>query len=218
VNELVSSVIEMEEVLPAVYTPVFTPSLKSSELIPLSELLPDEQNARKHPEPNIEAIASSLQRFGQQTPIVINKQNVIIKGNGTHEAAKRLNWSGLWAVTSELPDGEDRAYALADNRSGELAVWDYSIIAEHMRVFAETGVVPDGLGWTPQEIQAIGSATHADLGELFDIPRRDEAGHLVLSFEGELAESVRAKLLEHGSSPRAGLLHLLGLEEPEESE
>ncbi|CAN5204140.1 hypothetical protein BH09PAT1_BH09PAT1_1500 [soil metagenome] len=40
-------------------------------------------------------IAASLQRFKQQKPIVVGSDNVIIADNGTHLAAKLLNWEAI---------------------------------------------------------------------------------------------------------------------------
>jgi ParB-like chromosome segregation protein Spo0J len=53
------------------------------------------QNARKHSDENLSAIASSLKEFGQRKPIVITFDNVIVAGNGTVEAAKFLGWSDV---------------------------------------------------------------------------------------------------------------------------
>ena len=52
----------------------------------------DPANVRKHDEKNLEAIKSSLLRFGQQKPIVVDGKGIVIAGNGTLTAAKALGW------------------------------------------------------------------------------------------------------------------------------
>jgi ParB-like chromosome segregation protein Spo0J len=92
--------------------------------VAIDELQPDPENARVHSERNINAIAKSLSTFGQRKPIVV-AGGTIVAGNGTVEAARRIGWTHITAV--EYPADritEARAYAIADNRTGELSLWD----------------------------------------------------------------------------------------------
>jgi ParB-like chromosome segregation protein Spo0J len=99
------------------------------EQIPISSLSPDPANARTHGERNLEQIKSSLRRFGQQKPIVIDANRVVRAGNGTLAAAKSLGWTTIAAVRSDLIGAEMTAYAIADNRTAELAGWDEEVLA-----------------------------------------------------------------------------------------
>jgi DNA modification methylase len=94
-------------------------------LRPTSDLQIDPENLRQHDDRNLQAIAKSLQRFGQQKPIVVDTEGRIVAGNGTHQAAVEiLHWTHLAVVTTTLTARERKAYAIADNRSAELAAWD----------------------------------------------------------------------------------------------
>lgn len=97
--------------------------------IKIAELSKDPANARKHSERNIETIIGSLRRFGQQKPIVVDKSKVVRAGNGTLEAAKRIGWETVEAYVSDLTGSEMTAYAIADNRTAELADWDDAALA-----------------------------------------------------------------------------------------
>ena len=68
------------------------------------ELVSDPNNARTHNTKNIEAIKGSLLKFGQQKPIVINKEGVVIAGNGTLQSARELGWQEIDVVVTELND------------------------------------------------------------------------------------------------------------------
>ena len=53
---------------------------------------------------DITALAESLKRFGQISPIVITKKNVLIAGGRRLEAARSLGWRNINAVVAEIPD------------------------------------------------------------------------------------------------------------------
>jgi ParB-like chromosome segregation protein Spo0J len=92
--------------------------------MPIDQLFFDPANARKHGSRNLEAIKASLRRFGQQKPIVIDPSNTVLAGNGTLRAAYELGWAHVQCVRSTLKAGEASAFAIADNRTAELAEWD----------------------------------------------------------------------------------------------
>jgi ParB-like chromosome segregation protein Spo0J len=92
--------------------------------IEISRLAQDPNNARRHSEKNLKVIKGSLAKFGQQKPIVIDSKHVVIAGNGTLEAAKELGWTHINVVVTELDELGKMAFALADNKTSELAEWD----------------------------------------------------------------------------------------------
>jgi len=105
------------------------------KVIAIDDLILDPDNARAHNQKNLDAIAKSLQMFGQRKPVVITKELVVVAGNGTLEAAKQIGWKGLSCVT--VPDDWDsdtiKAYALADNRTAELASWNTEVLLGQLR-------------------------------------------------------------------------------------
>ena len=122
----------------------------------IAQLSLDPQNARKHSQRNLDAIAASLDKFGQRKPIVIHK-GVILAGNGTVEAAKSLGWTDIDAVEvpSEWDDETAKAFALADNRSAELAEWDESILAKQLLELDAGGWDINELGFElPQVVES----------------------------------------------------------------
>jgi ParB-like chromosome segregation protein Spo0J len=103
--------------------------MNNVEWVPISSLSQDPSNARKHPDRNLEQIKASLRRFGQQKPIVVDATNTVRAGNGTLAAAIALGWTSIAIVRSDLPKTELTAYAIADNRTAELAEWDAQILS-----------------------------------------------------------------------------------------
>ncbi|MGA3066096.1 MAG: ParB N-terminal domain-containing protein [Tepidisphaeraceae bacterium] len=118
------------------------------ETAAIEGLSADPANARKHGERNLEAIAASLRRFGQQKPIVVDTRGVVRAGNGTLAAAKSLGWTHIDVVRSNLPVSELTAFSIADNRTAELAEWDADVLGK----LAEAGELKN-LGFDDDELQ-----------------------------------------------------------------
>lgn len=87
---------------------------------------------------NVEAVARSLERFGQRKPVVVNANNgEVIAGNHTVEAAVSLGWDEVAAVMVDDDPGTAGAFALADNRTADLAGYDDAALAELVREVVE---------------------------------------------------------------------------------
>ena len=123
------------------------------ENVKIADLTPDPNNARTHDDTNLKAIQGSLTQFGQRKPIVISQDNVIVAGNGTVEAAKRLGWTEIEAVRVPADWDADRikAFALADNRTAELAGWNPQVMSAQLLELAEAGFDIEEFGFELQE-------------------------------------------------------------------
>jgi len=98
--------------------------------IPIGEIKPYEKNAKKHPEKQIKQIADSIQAFGFNQAIVVDKNDVVIVGHGILEAAKMLNLTTVPVLKIDIDEEKAKAYRLADNRLNE-SDWDMkAVIAE----------------------------------------------------------------------------------------
>jgi DNA modification methylase len=115
-------------------------------------LIKDAVNARSHDLKNIEAIKGSLKRFGQQKPIVVTPENIVIAGNGTLEAARQLGWKEIWAHVTDLKGVDRTAFALADNRSAELATWDDEILGKTLQALREENFDLDSIGFDTSDL------------------------------------------------------------------
>jgi DNA modification methylase len=90
----------------------------------IADLSLDPSNVRKHSRRNLDAIKASLRKFGQQKPIVVDAKGIVLAGNGTLTAAQELGWTEIQIVRTELAGVEATAFAIADNRTAELAEWE----------------------------------------------------------------------------------------------
>jgi DNA modification methylase len=117
----------------------------------IDNLRPDSRNARKHGKKNLATIRASLEQFGQQRAAVIRSDGTVLAGNGMLEAARELGWTDLavTVVPDDWTDEQARAYALADNRTGELAEWDVAVLDEHLVELEVAGLDIESLGFEP---------------------------------------------------------------------
>ena len=108
--------------------------IRSIKRIPVKDLKPYENNAKKHGERQIERLAASIQEFGFVSPILIDKDNVIIAGHGRFAAATRLGLEKVPCVCVEgLTEDQKKAYILADNRLSELDTsWDMDLVQKEL--------------------------------------------------------------------------------------
>ena len=133
-----------------------------SLLVPIDSLLPLEGNPRRG---NISAIISSYVEFGQVKPIVIRPNDdgtsTVIAGNHQMEAAKKLGWTHIAAVTFDADNSRAIAFALADNRTMELGHTEQSALNQMLVDVSD--IYPElleGLGWDEIELAEI--SEHAD--------------------------------------------------------
>jgi ParB-like chromosome segregation protein Spo0J len=134
----------------------------------VADLSADPANVRKHDEKNIEAIVGSLRRFGQQVPIVVDKSGTVRAGNARLEAARRLGWETIEAYVSNLTGSEMTAYAIADNRTSELADWDTASLAATLEALQyDDDDLLKVTGFTEDELAqlAIEAMAGLDLGD-----------------------------------------------------
>jgi len=93
--------------------------------LPIGSILLDPSNPRKHFSEQIRALARSIEAFGFNVPILVDKANRIVAGHGRLDAAKRLKLAEAPVIRLEhLTSAQAKAFMLADNRLSELSNWD----------------------------------------------------------------------------------------------
>ena len=102
------------------------------EYLKLSKLKPYEKNPRNNADA-VDAVANSIKSFGFRSPIVLDKNNVIICGHTRYAASKKLKLKEVPCVyADDLTDEQINAYRLADNKTAELAEWDIQLLDEEL--------------------------------------------------------------------------------------
>jgi len=86
----------------------------------------------------------------------VDANGVVRAGNGTLMAAKALGWKEIAVVRSTLEGSEATAYAIADNRTAELAEWDEDALAETLSALqCEDEALLDAAGFDSAELSKM---------------------------------------------------------------
>jgi ParB family chromosome partitioning protein len=95
----------------------------------IADLKRYEKNNKKHPEKQLVKIVASIKEYGFKNPVLVDKNNVIIAGHGRTLAAERLGMEEVPCIDcSDLNSKQVKALRLMDNKSAELAEWDFDNI------------------------------------------------------------------------------------------
>jgi ParB-like chromosome segregation protein Spo0J len=150
-------------------------------LVPIAELHEDPANLNIHDEPSLAGIAASYARFGQQKTIA-HRGKVVRAGNGQLIAARRLGWTHIAAVESDLDGADLVAYGIADNQTARPAHLDEANLP---RVLAELKEhdpdLTQALGFSHEELtRLLASAQDETEQEQQDDGQDDDSGKLLV--------------------------------------
>ena len=101
--------------------------------INIEDIRPYENNAKLHPQEQIEQIKKSIQEFGNNDPIAIDEDNIIIEGHGRYEALKQLEYKEVECIRlSHLSEEQKKAYILVHNKLTMNTGFDFNILNEEL--------------------------------------------------------------------------------------
>lgn len=109
--------------------------LPESKVLALYEIKPYGQNPRRITEEAVEAVRISIERYGYQQPIVVDRDHVIIVGHTRLQALKKLGFKEVEVYVSDLPEDKAREYRLVDNKTSEMTSWDHGALVLELREF-----------------------------------------------------------------------------------
>ena len=103
------------------------------EKINIENIKPYEKNAKLHPQEQIEQIKKSILEFGNNDPLAIDENNIIIEGHGRYEALKQLGYKELECIRlSHLSEEQKKAYILVHNKLTMNTGFDLEILNEEL--------------------------------------------------------------------------------------
>lgn len=155
-----------------------------------ADLQLDPGNARKHGRKNLDAIKNSLTAFGQRRPLVVMPDMTVIAGNGTLEAMRELGWEqvSITMTPTDWTKEQAKAYALADNRTAELAEWDNTQLSATLAELDQAGWPTQDLGFEQSSFDDDANVVQDEVPDLADEekPTRSKTGQLWLLGDSRL--------------------------------
>lgn len=93
-------------------------------------------------------LMESIRQFGFRQPVVVDADGVLIVGHARREAALKLGLAELPVhVATDLTPEQVKAYRLADNKTGELAFWNFDLLRNEVADLQELDVDLEAFGF-----------------------------------------------------------------------
>ena len=111
-------------------------------MLPLDELKPYDNNAKRHTREQLAAVQASIREFGFRSPIITwhNEDGAaeIVAGHARAAAAKSLGLERVPVIfCDDLSDAQRRALTLVDNQTTMMTGWDSDMLAYELDVLAQ---------------------------------------------------------------------------------
>ena len=106
--------------------------------VSLDRLRANPSNPRLHTEKQIQQIARSIEAFGFNVPLLVDRNLRVIGGHGRLEAAKLRGLTEVPTIQLEhLTEAQAKAFGIADNRLTENSVWNEELLAHELKALSE---------------------------------------------------------------------------------
>lgn len=122
--------------------------------IELSNLKPWDGNPRVNNQA-VGAVARSIRTFGFNVPILCDQNLTIIAGHTRWKAAKELHLQTIPVIVIEMTDAQRRAFSIADNKTAEIADWDFPKLREMLEAMSSDDICLQDLGFSDRELAAL---------------------------------------------------------------
>ena len=171
--------------------------------VDIDSIILDPDNARLHPERNLETIKSSLVKHGQHRLAVCQKTDsgdIVRIGNGMVEAARLLGWKQIAAISVDEDEYMALSRALADNKTSDLSIFDYSLLNIQLKYLDDHGIDIKEIGFELSDLEEWNS----DIGSTDNIEPNLEGIKSVIKVVCEqeskdmIVEKIKNMITENG--------------------
>lgn len=153
----------------------------------IDEIIPYPHNPRVNDQA-VDAVAESIRQCGYIAPIIVDEEGVILAGHTRYKALKKLRQKTAEVVVKVgLTEEQKRKYRLLDNKTNELADWNFDLLAEELEGL-DFGALE--LDWgldseesEPKERQEV--TFHETISVVIDCHDDDEAEEIFSRFSEE---------------------------------
>lgn len=163
--------------------------------VPIGQIKPYGSNPRINDEA-VDAVAESIKQCGYCAPIVVDENMVILAGHTRHKALKQLGWHEVEVcIVPGLTSDQKRKYRILDNKTNEIAVWDFALLDQEL---AELDFDGFDFGFASAKEESQKEREEADFHETISI--------VVDCDDDEQAEELFSRLNEEGYRCRISTL------------
>jgi site-specific DNA-methyltransferase (adenine-specific) len=167
---------------------------KEQITLKINEIKPYEKNARKNDEA-VPVVMESIKQCEYIAPIIIDEHNIILAGHTRFKALKRLKYKEIEVLrVYGLTEEQKRKYRLLDNKTNEIAQWDFDLLPDEL----------DGLDFGELELDWGINLESEDEHEIIedDVPEIDEQAEPITKL-GDIWQLGRHRLMCGDSTDKA---------------
>lgn len=118
----------------------------------IAGITPYGNNAKEHPREQIEQIKKSIREFGNNDPIAVDEDGVVIEGHGRLEALQELGYKEAEVIVLRgLTEAQKNAYRLVHNQLTMNSGFDLRALEEELRKI--DGMDMASFGFDMQELE-----------------------------------------------------------------
>ena len=121
----------------------------------IDDIVPYKNNPREIPMESVQKVMKSIKEFGNNQPIVVDNDNVIVVGHTRWKALKQLGEKVVYVVKKDFKKNDAVAYRIMDNRSGEESKWDNKLLAAELSLLREEDFNLDLTGFNLTELENL---------------------------------------------------------------
>lgn len=170
----------------------------------VNDITPYSANPRKN-EATALKLKKSIEEFGFKNPIILDENDVVVSGHARLKAAMMLGMEEVpCTYAAGLTKDEIRAFRIADNKTAEIAGWDYDKLVDEMTSLAATGFDMDFSGFNEAE-----QLYYSDSDATPDRPDRDEYRDYEDQAEADVIQSFNVAIVCESHEDKEYLAHLI---------
>lgn len=129
--------------------------------------LKEYKNNPRHNDAAVDKVAASISEFGFKVPIVVDKDFVIVAGHTRLKAANVLDMKSVpCVIADDLTEEQLKAYRLADNKTAELAEWDFEKLHEELKALNAFDMDVFGFDTLPDLMDEMNDSTEISIDDI----------------------------------------------------
>jgi len=170
----------------------------------VNDITPYSNNPRRN-EATALKLKKSIEEFGFKNPIILDENDVIVSGHARLKAAMMLGMEEVpCTYAAGLTEDEIRAFRIADNKTAEMAGWDYDKLVDEMTSLAESGFDMDFSGFNEAE-----QLYYSEVDATPDKQDRDEFREYEEQAEADVIQSFNVAIVCQSHEDREYLRNLI---------
>ena len=122
------------------------------ETINIEDIKPYKNNPREISTEAINKVMKSIKEYGNNQPIVVDQDNVIVVGHTRWKALQKLGEKQAYIVKKKFDKNKSVAYRIMDNRSGEESKWENKLLKSELELLSNEDFDLDLTGFNPEEL------------------------------------------------------------------